>query len=57
MYKTLKEIREVMDYINDLELGIGLTEREWVEKLDDMEWNKNCSPDDVLTKEITGFGK
>jgi len=38
------QIREVMDYINDLDSGVGTTELEWIDILDEMEekYGENC---------------
>lgn len=31
----VKEIRAVMDFIETLDLGVGFTEREWIDILDE----------------------
>ena len=42
---NIKDIRKVMDYIIELDSGVGLTEDEWIDVLDDFEekYGENAS--------------
>lgn len=33
----VKDVKKVMQYLEDLDLGVGFTEREWIDLLDQMD--------------------